>query len=318
MRHHILFPQKNAEFSRRRSLPHHGRRYCPLRQCAWRRRRPPYRCSRSVAVQQSSEYHHSGGIAEPLLGIVIQGRKELFVGDETYVSGPGQHLVITVDLPVAAYISDATPQKPHLGIKLALDRTLLCELLATADPTDAPGSRRAIALSPGDPRLLDAARRLMQLLSTPRDIPVLAPLIVREIHYLLLTGDQAPVLRQIAAGDSAAQRIAEVIRRLRDDFIQPTSINDLARQAHMSPSAFHQHFKQVTSLSPLQYQKQLRLVEARRLMLSDGVKAERAAFAVGYESASQFSREYGRLFGAPPLSDVTRLRRSGDRQVDVV
>ncbi len=263
-----------------------------------------------IFAQVSQPQQFVGSIAEPVLAIVIQGRKDMVVGDETYVSRPGSHLVITVDLPVAGYIDDVSPEKPHLGIKIALDRPLLCELLPGVETGEVVGSHRGIALSPGDPRLLDAVSRLMRLLETPRDIPALSPLILREIHYLLLIGDQAPTVRQIATGGSATRRIAEVIRLLRNDFARPVTVNELARQANMSASAFHQHFKQVTSLSPLQYQKQLRLVEARRLMLSDGIRVERAAFAVGYESPSQFSREYGRLFGAPPLSDISRLRRS--------
>lgn len=273
-------------------------------------------------ARQSEPHHAVGSIADPLLAIMVQGRKEIMLGEETYAPAPGQHLVITVDLPVAAYLTHASPQDPYLGIKIALDRALLCDLLAVAPAqavlTSRSGSSLGIALSPADPRLLDAVHRLMRLHETPRDIPALAPLILREIHYRLLTGDQAAVLHQVAAGGSAVQRIAGVIRHLRADFARPVDVRELAQAAHMSPSAFHQHFKSVTSLSPLQYVKQLRLVEARRLMLADGVRAERAAFAVGYESASQFSREYGRLFGAPPISDVGRLRRTGGLAVDAV
>jgi AraC-like DNA-binding protein len=268
--------------------------------------------------RESEPGRSAGAVADPLLAIVIQGRKEVMVGDETYISAAGQHMVITVDLPVCVYLSEATPEKPYLGIKMVLDRTLLCDLLPMMPALDPAGSRRAIALSAPDPYLLEAVLRLVRLLATPRDIPALAPLIVREIHYRLMTGDQAGALHQISAGGSAAQRIAEVIRRLRQDFTQAINVTELARAAHMSPSAFHQHFKQITSLSPLQYQKQLRLVEARRLMLTEGVRAEHAAFTVGYESASQFSREYGRLFGAPPLSDVSRLRKSGGVAADAV
>jgi len=269
-------------------------------------------------ARQSEAHHAVGSIADPLLAIMVQGRKEIVLGDEVYAPAPGQHLVITVDLPVAAYLTQVTPREPYLGIKIALDRALLCDLLAVAPPHEASPSSRGIALSPADPRLLGAVHRLMQLHETPRDIPALAPLILREIHYRLLTGDQAAAVHQVAAGGSAVQRIAGVIRHLRADFTRPVDVRELAQAAHMSPSAFHTHFKSVTSLSPLQYVKQLRLVEARRMMLADGVRAERAAFAVGYESASQFSREYGRLFGAPPISDVGRLKRTGGVAVDAV
>ncbi len=269
-------------------------------------------------ARQSEPHQSVGTIADPLLAIMVQGRKEIVLGEESYWPAPGQHLVITVDLPIAAYLTEVTPREPYLGIKIALDRALLCDLLPVVAPLEPVASRRGLTLSAADPGLLDAAHRLMRLLDTPRDIPALAPLILREIHYRLMTGDQAAAVHQIAAGGSAVSRIAEVIRHLRQDFTRPVNVNELARRAHMSPSAFHQHFKQITSLSPLQYQKQLRLVEARRLMLTDGVRAERAAFAVGYESASQFSREYGRLFGAPPVSDVTRLRKAGGVAVDAV
>ena len=269
-------------------------------------------------ARQSEPHHAVGSIADPLLAIMVQGRKEIMLGDELFAPAPGQHLVITVDLPIAAYLTDATPQTPYLGIKIALDRALLCDLLPVAPPQTVEPSRRGIVLSPADPRLLDAVWRLMQLHETPRDIPALAPLILREIHYRLLSGDQAAAMHQVAAGGSAVQRIAGVIRHLRADITRPIDVRELAQAAHMSPSAFHTHFKSVTSLSPLQYVKQLRLVEARRMMLSDGVRAERAAFAVGYESASQFSREYGRLFGAPPISDVGRLRKTGGLAVDAV
>ncbi len=269
-------------------------------------------------ARQSQAHHAVGSIADPLLAIMVQGKKEIVLGDEVYAPAPGQHLVITVDLPVAAYLTHVTPREPYLGIKIALDRALLCDLLAVAPPHEVMPSSRGIALSPADPRLLDAVHRLMQLLETPRDIAALAPLILREIHYRLLTGDQAAAVHQVAAGGSAVHRIAGVIRHLRADFTRPVDVRELAQAANMSASAFHTHFKSVTSLSPLQYVKQLRLVEARRMMLADGVRAERAAFAVGYESASQFSREYGRLFGAPPISDVGRLKRTGGVAVDAV
>lgn len=156
--------------------------------------------------------------------------------------------------------------------------------------------------------MIDCAIRLTQLLDAPQDIPFLAPMIIREIYYRLLVGEQGEAVRQIATSGSTMQRIAEVIRRIKTDFIKPLQVEDLAEQANMSPSSFHRHFKEVTSMSPLQYQKQLRLLKARHLMLTENVDATNTAYQVGYESPSQFSREYARVFGAPPIRDIERLR----------
>ncbi|WP_442938174.1 helix-turn-helix domain-containing protein [Nostoc sp.] len=168
-------------------------------------------------------------------------------------------------------------------------------------------SVRGFFVSTAEVSLLDCALRLTRLLDTPRDIPILAPMIIREIHYRLLMGEQSEAVRQIATSGSNMQRIAAVLTRIKTDFTEPLRIEDLAKQARMSPASFHHHFKQVTSMSPLQYQKQLRLLEARRLMLAENSDAAKAAYQVGYESPSQFSREYSRLFGAPPMRDIERL-----------
>ncbi|MBD2742843.1 AraC family transcriptional regulator [Coleofasciculus sp. FACHB-1120] len=251
------------------------------------------------------------GVSEPLLAILVQGKKEALLGEETYRYRAAQYLVVSVDLPLSAFIIEASPAQPYLGFKLNLDPRQLCDMItvqSSAIASQKKNSTRGLFVSTADASLLDCALRLTRLLDTPQDIPMLAPIIIREIYYRLLTGEQGEAVRQIATSGSTMQRIAEVIKRIKANFAQPMRVEDLAEQARMSPSSFHYHFKEVTSMSPLQYQKQLRLLEARRLMLAENFDAANAAYQVGYESASQFSREYSRLFGAPPIRDIERLR----------
>jgi AraC-like DNA-binding protein len=201
-----------------------------------------------------------------------------------------------------------------LGFKLDLDPRELCEIIAIQTPAvvgKKENSVRGFFTSTADESLLNCALRLTQLLDTPQNISILAPMIIREIYYRLLIGDQSEAVRQIATSGSNMQRIAAVIQDIKQDFNKPMRVADLAEKASMSPSSFHYHFKQVTSMSPLQYQKQLRLLEARRLMMAENYNATTAADRVGYESPSQFSREYSRLFGAPPVQDIERLLSVG-------
>jgi AraC-like DNA-binding protein len=248
-------------------------------------------------------------VYEPSLCVVARGAKEVLLADQTYRLDPAQSLLVSVDLPVAARVVEASPGRPYLAVRLAFDLAVVGELLAdgTAAPPLGPPAR-AIAVTPAEPPLLDALSRLVALLDSPQDVGALAPLVLREITYRVLTGPQGARLRQIAASGAPAQRIARAVRWLKDHFADPLRIESLARRVGMSPSAFHLHFKGVTALSPLQYQKRLRLQEARRLMLGAGLDAASAAFRVGYESSSQFSREYRRLFGAPPRRDVAALQ----------
>ncbi len=248
-------------------------------------------------------------VYEPCLCIVAQGAKEVLLADETYRLDPAQSLLVSVDLPVDAQVIEATPGRPYLAVRISLDPAVVGELLAdgmTAPPLGSPA--RGLGVSPVEPPLLDAVSRLVALLDSPQDIEPLAPLVLREITYRVLAGPQGSRLRQIASAGAPAQRIARAIRWLKDHFADPLRIEWLAKHVRMSPSAFHLHFKGVTAMSPLQYQKRLRLQEARRLMLGEGLDAAEAAFRVGYESPSQFSREYRRLFGAPPRQDVAALK----------
>jgi len=245
-------------------------------------------------------------VVDPSLCIVAQGAKEVFLAGEVYRYDPAHSLLVSVDLPIAARVAEATPARPCLAVRLSLDPALVGELVADCPDAPPPGPpARGLDVSRVEPPLLDAVARLVALLDAPRTIGPLAPLLLREITYRVLTGPQGARLRQIAAVGVPAQRIARAIRWLRDHFADPLRVESLARQARMSLSGFHLHFKAVTGLSPVQYQKRLRLQEARRLMLGEGTDAAEAAFRVGYESPSQFSREYRRLFGAPPRRDVT-------------
>jgi len=251
---------------------------------------------------------------QPALCLIAQGSKRVLLGERCYQYDPAHFLLVSVDLPLVGQVLGATPHRPYLALRLDLDPQMIAAVLADSErQADAPPpgrTPRGVAVSRLDPPLLDSVLRLLRLLCAPQDVPVLAPLTIREILYRLLTGEQGTRLRQIAAEDSRTERIARAIHWLKQNYARPFRIEDVARAAYMSPSALHHHFKAVTSLSPLQYQKQLRLQEARRLMLGEAVDAATAGFRVGYESASQFSREYRRQFGAPPRRDVIRLREA--------
>jgi AraC-like DNA-binding protein len=247
---------------------------------------------------------------EPSLCLIAQGCKHIRLGGETYRYDPAHYLLVSVDLPLAGWVIEATPATPYLGLRIAIDPAVVGELVADGATPAAGGPVRALAVSPVGPPLLDAVGRLVALVDSPNDIGPLSPLILREITYRLLIGEQGPRLRQIAAAGGPAQRVGRAIRWLKDHFAEPLRIEDLARQVRLSPSALHHHFKAVTALSPLQYQKRLRLQEARRLMLGEGLDAAAAGFRVGYESPSQFSREYRRHFGAPPRRDVAALQQT--------
>ena len=250
------------------------------------------------------------GMYEPSICLVAQGAKRVQLGDDTYVYDANHYLITSVHLPTLVQVTDASPEKPYLGLRLTFDLREVSQLMADSHlpPPKTQQSNRGMATGEVTQSLVNAFERLIDLLDAQEDIPILAPVIQREIVYRLLVGDQGARLRQIAATGSQSHQIARAIDWLKGNFAAPLRIDDLAKKASMSPSTFHHHFRSMTALSPLQYQKQLRLQEARRLMLSDRLDAATAAFQVGYESPSQFSREYSRLFGAPPLRDITTLR----------
>jgi AraC-like DNA-binding protein len=247
---------------------------------------------------------------EPSLCVIAQGAKRVLLGNDTYVLDVHHFLITSVDLPTVVQITQASRETPYLGLILKLDRREMAQLMADSHlpPPHAQHSSRGMATGAVTVPLLSACQRLIDLLAAPQDIPILAPLIQREIVYRLLVGDQGARLRQIASAGSQSHQIARAIEWLKRHYPLPLRVDALAAHVQMSPSTFHHHFRALTAMSPLQYQKWLRLNEARRLMLTERLEAATAAFQVGYESPSQFSREYRRVFGAPPLHDITSLR----------
>lgn len=242
--------------------------------------------------------------------IVVQGAKRMLVGDDAYSYNSERFLIASLDIPASSEVVEASPDRPCLGLLLKLDLRMMAELVAQTrlPPPKDRSVARGMALGTVTPTLLESFKRLTDLLDEPEAIDALAPLMKREIHYRLLTSDQAGRLRQLASVGSQSHLVARAIEWLKANYASPLRIEELAESVHMSASSLHQHFRQLTAMSPLQYQKWLRLNAARRLMLNEGVDAANAAFEVGYESPSQFSREYARLFGAPPKRDVVGLR----------
>lgn len=261
--------------------------------------------------RRSAPTQPTSGMYEPSICLTAQGAKRVVLGDDVYVYDAHHFLITSVDLPTVWQIIEASREKPCLGLVLKLDRREISQLMVDSHLPQprAQQSSRGMATGEVTLPLLNAFQRLIDLLAEPKDIPILAPIIQREIIYRLLVGDQGARLRQIASAGSQSQQIARAIDWLKGNFTRPLRIDDLATQVHMSPSTFHHHFRTVTAMSPLQFQKWLRLNEARRLMLTEDADAATAAFNVGYESPSHFSREYTRLFGAPPLRDIKNLRQ---------
>ena len=268
------------------------------------------RIPRVVLVRTSRPSEPSHSLCEPVLCLLAQGRKRVLLGDEVTVYDALNYLVVSQDLPVAGQVVDATPDAPYLCLRIDLDPAQIAALMLDIGrpPEPMPAVARGLFTGQTSATLLDATLRLVRLLDTPQDIAALAPLAMREILYRLLSSEHGWRLAQIGTPDSHGQRITRAIAWLRERYRQPLRVDDMARAVHMSTSSLHHHFKAVTAMSPLQYQKHLRLQEARRLLWSEAVDAATAGHRVGYESPSQFSREYARLFGAPPVRDVRRLR----------
>ena len=250
------------------------------------------------------------GFGRPSVAIVIQGAKCAVIGTQEYRYGENQYLVAGVDMPNAFYIVNPSAEKPFLSISLNLDGYLLTQLAAEVPPAVSAESRpcQGVSVSDADADLLGAFLRLAALLDKPEQIAVRAPMIIREIHYLLLIGPRGNDLRQLNTLGTQSNQIAQAISWLRDNYKTPLQVEELARKVNMATSTFHRHFKEITGLSPLQYHKRLRLHEAQRLMLTEDQNASSASLSVGYESGTQFNREYKRLFGEPPHRDMSQRR----------
>jgi AraC-like DNA-binding protein len=262
--------------------------------------------------------HRRSAPTEPLhciyslgLGVIAQGSKQILLGDELLKCGAGQAMLTTIDLPVVSHVTQASASKPFLGMLLTLDARIVLQLASEMDlpqPAREP-ARPPISINRLDAALADALVRLVGLLAEPELVPKLSPLVQHEITIRLLSGPHGQHLLRLVASGSPSQQIARAVAWLKQNFTHEMQMDELAHRTHMSPSTFRQHFRAITGMSPLQFQKQLRLQEARQLMLNQSLDAGDAGGRVGYESSSQFSREYSRLFGAPPIRDVQRLRR---------
>jgi AraC-like DNA-binding protein len=261
----------------------------------------------------SSPTELAHGVSFPALCVVVQGSKEVLLGDDCYRYNANRYLVAAAALPIASRVTEASEERPYLGAVLRLDPALVGSVMVEAGHP-APGEHaavRAFDVSSLDAGLLEAVVRLVGLLDAPaEEARFLRPLVAREIVFRLLRGEQGDRLRQIAVLGGYAHRIARALERLREDFDRPLRVEDLARELGISVSGFHHHFKAVTAMSPLQFQKRMRLQEARRLMLGEDLDAASAGYRVGYGDASKFSRDYKRLFGAPPMRDVESLREA--------
>lgn len=246
-------------------------------------------------------------VYNPVICLNLQGRKEVTCGDRTLAFGAGQSLIVSHDVPVMARVTEASAQHPYLAIIVALDIAIIQSLCdEVGEPVLDRRQASTLTANTTDGRIIEAIARYFALASDPLEAKVMQPLILREIHFRLLTASHGGMLRQLMQRDSHASRISRAIGRIRSGYRAPLAVASLAAEAGMSPSSFHEHFRQVTGTTPLQYQKDLRLMEARRLISLGGFAVSAAAYEVGYESATQFSREYSRKFGTPPRNDVFR------------
>jgi AraC-like DNA-binding protein len=248
-------------------------------------------------------------LATPTFALVTQGRKRLALGDQVFEYGAGDYLVVSVDLPVTGHFVEASKDQPCLGVGLSLRADLIASLLLDAADTQVPGaSVQGLTVSRAPSELVDAVVRLLRLVDEPEDARVLAPLIEREILWRLLRSPQGAAVREIGLADSSLSHVARVIRWIRDHYTEPFRVEQLAALAGMSTSAFHRHFRTVTAMTPIQFQKKIRLQEARLRLVGLGEDVTSTGYAVGYDSPSQFSREYRREFGTPPSRDTSLVR----------
>lgn len=251
-------------------------------------------------------------VFKPAFCVIAQGSKNVFLGDDLFRYDSGNYLISTIDLPIVSHVAEASEEKPYFSFRVNLDPSLVASVMMEAgiEFKKSGAKVKAMDVSPLDADLLDAVVRLSRLVDTPDEMPVLAPLIIREIIFRLLKGNQGMRLGHLLASAGDTRRISKAIGQLRENIASPLKIEEIARDLGMSVSGFHHHFKSVTAMSPLQFQKQIRLQEARRLMLGEDFDAASAGFRVGYEDPSYFSRDYKKLFGAPPQRDIAELRRS--------
>jgi AraC-like DNA-binding protein len=266
---------------------------------------PGFRLARSSEPTEPTR-----AIYQPAFCFVAQGSKQVMLGAEVFRYDPGNYLLFTVDLPLTFQVKEASKERPYLGFRLDLDPSLVASVMLESDvkPKKGDAAIKAMAVGETDVDLLDAIVRLVRLLDTPEASKALAPLIIREIVFRLLQGGQGARLSHLLVTGANTRRIAQAIGYLRENFNRSLRIEELAHQFGMSVSGFHHHFKSVTAMSPLQFQKQLRLQEARRLMLNENLDAASAGYRVGYDDPAYFNRDYKKLFGAPPQRDITRLR----------
>ncbi|AIW40146.1 AraC family transcriptional regulator [Paenibacillus polymyxa] len=277
--------------------------------------------TKETAVPSLFFYQHSSitepayRVYKPSFCVVVQGLKEILLAQERFEYGPSNYLIASMNLPVIGQIIKASADSPYLSLKLEFTQNQILEVLNDCDikVTSKDNAKRALFVGWMESSIQDAVLRLARLLDTPGEIPFLAPLYTREILYRLLQGPYGVELAQIAVEGSSTYRIREAIDHIVRNWDQSFRIEDLADTASMSVSSFHRHFKEVTAMSPIQFQKQLRLQEARRILLAESADAADVAFRVGYESSSQFSREYSRTFGAPPRADIKRLKEKYDQ-----
>lgn len=268
--------------------------------------------------RQSNAVEPNYGVYNPSLCIVVQGMKEVLLAQERFIYSPADYLVASVDLPVTAQVIEASPDVPYLAFKLEFTPSQILEILGNPEiqADSKKNAKRAMFVTLIDSSMLDAVIRLVRLLDNPKDIPALAPLFKQEILYRVLQGPHGGTLGQMAIEGSSTSQISNVIEHIMHHYDQSFRIEDLADIASMSISSLHRHFKEVTAMSPIQFQKQIRLQEARRLLLSESTDAADVAFRVGYESPSQFSREYSRMFGLPPKEDIKRLREKNNQRIN--
>ncbi|RTE91337.1 AraC family transcriptional regulator [Bradyrhizobium sp. LVM 105] len=247
-------------------------------------------------------------ISRPLVALVVQGSKRVTTGSDTFDFGAGESMLIAADVPTISQITRADRGKPYYSFVLELDSAVIEALTREIDVVEADRGNGPVRIDPTEAEVADAALRLMRLLDRPASIPLLQSHLLRELHYWLLVGRHGAAIRGLGVAESHARRIARAVAIIRAEFARPLRVERLAEASGMSPTSFHQHFRAATSLSPLQFQKQLRLIEARRLMLSEGTSPSNVAHTVGYESVPQFTREYGRFFGAPPVRDIKNAK----------